>query len=410
MPIDQSLKPFEVSTTEVDFVVIEMFGGDNNLDHFVSEDMNEMASGCRGRVAAIALADFARRPASVFEISKSAGVHVIEEWGEIDTGDPEVLCRFLARALITFPHARKAIGLWDHGSGVFDETDATELILARSVRSVSRPERSRSFPARRLFFPKDRLLLDKDTRAMLHDATNGGVLTTLEAGRMLTAAFARANHAAKVDLIFSDTCLNDMIEVLEELGSSAECVVASSDLEPGDGWDYAAWFQQIEAERPADSAAWARTAVDAFYQGYKTKNDLCTLGAFKTAQDMTKAFAGLVAAARKGGIAGFMELDRARTKSQGFANRDTYDLLDFAGILASGVQDAAIRAAAEELKSATERARVHHMSLGDEVQRSGGIAFWFPGSQSAFRRDIKTYQRLAFATKTGWVSLLSDFR
>ena len=358
---DPSLKPFPVSTTDVDFVVIEMFGGDNNLDHFVAEDMNEMASGCRGRVAAIALADFARRPASVFEISAGAGVQTLEEWGEIDTGDPEVLCTFLARALITFPHARKAVGLWDHGSGVFDETDATELILARSVRSVSRPERSRSFPARRLFFPKDRLLADKDTRAILHDTTNGGVLTTLEAGRMLSAARGRTNQTAKLDLIFSDTCLNGMVEVLEELGHSAECVVASSDLEPGDGWDYAAWFQQIEAERPADSAAWARTAVDAFYQSYRTKTDLCTLGAFRTTQDMTAAFAGLVAAARAGGVGGFMDLDRARAKSQGFANRDTYDLLDFAGLVASGTDDAGIRHAAEVLKAATERARIHHI-------------------------------------------------
>lgn len=408
--LSQDTRPFAVSTTDADYVVIEMFGGDNNLDHFVTEDMNEMASGCRGRIATIALADFARRPASVFEISSNTGVRTLEEWGEIDTGDPEVLCRFLARALITFPEARKAIGLWDHGTGVFDETDATELLLARSVRSVGRAERTRSFPARRLFFPKQELLTNKRKRAMLHDDTNGGVLTTLEAGKMFAAAFARSGQAQKIDLLFSDTCLNGMVEVLEELGDYAECFVASSDLEPGDGWDYANWFARVEGSRPADSDAWAKTAVEAYEEGYKTTSERCTLGAFRTRQSMTDAFKLLVEAAKAQGIAGFMDLDRARASAQGFAHRDTYDLIDFAGILAANSQSDAVRSGALNLKTACEAARVHFMNLGDTVERSQGLAFWFPGSQWSLRNDIQTYQRLAFASKTGWADLLMQYR
>ena len=406
----QDMRPFPVSTADVDYVVIEMFGGDNNLDHFVTEDMNEMASGCRGRVVTIALADFARRPASVFEISAGTGVRTLEEWGEIDTGDPEILCQFLTRALITYPDARKSIGVWDHGSGVFDETDATELILARSMRSVGRAERTRSFPARRLFFPKDDLLVDRDTRAMLHDQTNGGVLTTLEAGKMLAAAFARAQQSRKVDMLFSDTCLNGMIEVLEELGDYAECFVASSELEPGDGWDYATWFASVEASRPADGAEWARTAVDAYREGYKDSSELCTLGAFRTRQTITDAFKALVVATEASGASGLYDLDRARAATQGFANRDTYDLIDFAGIVSENAQNDGVRSAAATLKAACEQARIHFISLGEAVSRSQGLAFWFPGSQSSLRRDIKTYRRLSFATKTGWAELLQNYR
>jgi hypothetical protein len=46
----------------------------------------------------------------------------------------------------------------------------------------------------------------------------------------------------KVDLIFSDTCLNGMIEVLEQFKEFAEVVVGSEDLEPGGGWEYHEWF------------------------------------------------------------------------------------------------------------------------------------------------------------------------
>ena len=63
---------------------------------------------------------------------------------------------------------------------------------------------------------------------MLHDDTNGGVLTNYEAHGVLKAAFSRAGmEGKKVDLIFSDTCLNGMIEVLEQFKEFAEVVVGS---------------------------------------------------------------------------------------------------------------------------------------------------------------------------------------
>ncbi|CAN0501013.1 unnamed protein product, partial [Phaeothamnion confervicola] len=182
-------------------------------------------------------------------VTPENGIQIIEELGEIDTGDPEVLHKFLVRALLTYPKARKAIGFWDHGTGVFDETDASEKIMTRRVNSVARENRSRSRPARRLFFAKKDMEHDFDTRSMLHDDTNGGVLTNLEAGAMLRAAFKDAGIDGKVDLLFSDTCLNGMVEVLEELGSVAKVIVASQDLEPGDGWDYKRWLARV-VEKP----------------------------------------------------------------------------------------------------------------------------------------------------------------
>ena len=38
------------------------------------------------------------------------------------------------------------------------------------------------------------------------------------------------------------------------------------------------------------------------------------------------------------------------------------------------------------------------------------MAFWFPGSRSTYNRDIATYSRLAFNTKSGWGDFLKEFR
>ena len=108
---------FPVLAGDADLAVIMMFGGDNNLSHYIQDDLHEMAAGLGRNTAAIALIDYANAPASVVEVTAADGIRELEGWGEIDTGDPAVLQRFLTRALASYPRARKAIGFWDHGPG-----------------------------------------------------------------------------------------------------------------------------------------------------------------------------------------------------------------------------------------------------------------------------------------------------
>jgi Clostripain family len=119
------------------------------------------------------------------------------------------------------------------------------------LRATPRHRRSRSLPARRLFISRGMLAANPRLRAMLHDDTNGGVLTNREAYGVLKAAFSRSHYAEPVDLIFSDTCLNGMVEVLDQFKEFATVVIGSEDLEPGDGWEYYEWFRLMSAPTAA---------------------------------------------------------------------------------------------------------------------------------------------------------------
>jgi hypothetical protein len=401
--------PFAVRDRSVTHAVIELFGGDNNLSSFVLEDMGEMAAGMRGPFATLALADFAGTGASAIEVT-GQGSQVLESLGEIDTGDPETLAGFLARALVSYsPATRKAIGFWDHGTGVFDENDPSETILARGINRVPRARRSRSLPARKLFVGRAASAAHPHARAMLHDTTNGGVLTNREARGVLKAAFARSG-AGQVDLLFSDTCLNGMIEVLDELRDFAAVVVGSEDLEPGDGWDYFEWFSRMSDAPPQDGLAWGAQAVRAFAAGYAGRPDAfpCTLGAFRSDQGATAAFTALVERCDALGAAGFGALRAARDAAQAFANRDTYDLRDFATRLKADVDDAALRGACDALLIALAAARVDSVALGDQVADAHGLAFWFPNNRYAFDQVEPTYRELQFHKASGWADYLKN--
>ncbi|MCI5167543.1 MAG: hypothetical protein D3903_15990 [Candidatus Electrothrix sp. GM3_4] len=98
-----NIRPFNVTKKNPTHVVIEMFGGDNNLDEFVDKDMDEMLAGISDEMSALCLVDYygTEKHAQVFELTKAGKKKSVEDLGEINTGDPEVLGDFLSRALAT---------------------------------------------------------------------------------------------------------------------------------------------------------------------------------------------------------------------------------------------------------------------------------------------------------------------
>ena len=406
----RGLEPFDVASGDARFAIIGMFGGDNNLTNQVDYNLNQMVTANRtgGVVSVLALVDLENKPASVIEITPRGEQRVIAQMGEIDTGDPETLAKFLSRALISYPNAKKAIGFWDHGSGVFKEQDPNEVVLTRSIRGAQ----DRKGPARRLLIPaaeRAAMMAARDKRAMLHD-NSGGVLTNLEAGHMLEAAFSRAGQSGPVDLIYSDTCLNGMIEVLEELGHYGQTVVASAETEPGNGWNYEGWLSRMARQSPQSPDDWGRHAVDAFADGYKARTDQhpCTLGAFRSDNLIAERFAELVQVAARGGIGAWSLMTIARSRTQQYDTRDSYDLIGFARQLAAiAAQDAPeLAAKARAVDQAAREARICHVWLGNDVRGAEGLAFWFPGSTGSFEADNGTYRRLSFAKSTGWADYL----
>ena len=391
------MQPFAINAAAPRFAIVEMFGGDNNLSPEIAIDLEEMRQGLPADALVIALTDHHDSEAKVMTVS-GGQISENEQWGEIDTGDPVVLERFLSRALVSVPLATPiAIGFWDHGSGVFDENDPAAPGGARGLAP-------RGGRRRRLFWGKG--AEGQAARAMLNDHTNGGLLTTLEAGKLLGRSIA-ASGRSKVAMIYSDTCLNGMVEVLAEFDAFASCVVGSPELEPFDGWGYSAWLEAL-GSGAVDGNRFATTAVDAYRQTYDAQTGLypCTLAGFSPSDAILAAFAALVREADLLGRPGFADLDAARFGCQSFASKDSYDLIDFAVQLQANARVQSLRDAAAGLAQAVITARIGNCALGADVVASGGLAFWFPSSRTEWLLTSATYADLRFERLTGWARYL----
>lgn len=377
-PSSKLLRAFPSTMPSPELAIVLVMAGDNNLSSLIPKDLEEISSGVPPAVAILVFADFADGPAKIYEVTSNRGIQVMEIMEETDTGDPETVADFIGRSLLTYPSARKVIGFWNHGTGIFDEGDPDELIIKI---------------------------------ALLHDNT-GGVLTNLELGAVLKASFVRAGQTAPVDAIFFDADLNAMIEVYEEVRPYADFVIAPPDTEPVDGWDYRQLLSTMGKTFPPTGEVFARQAVNSFCESYKSNvaDYPAVLSGYKSCGIIVDAFADLVRLGNKPGNEDQFELlGKARAVSQNYANRPSYDLLDFCKqleTLSSSGERTELVASARRLADACEKSQVSNCALGDTVKQAKGFAFWFPTTRKEFEQDEKTYRKLAFNRATNWADYL----
>jgi len=379
-----------------EFLIIEFF--DNSLGAQTAPDLAAMASAADDRIAVLAVTDNFGNSARAIEITANALTH-LEDLGTLDTGEPNRLGELLSRALISYPNApHVAIGFAGHGSGIFDEVDSEPS--ARLFHLPRPPLLSNAHPVfQSLFFS---LQMDR----------SGGVLTTKKLGRMLRKGLAGAGREGRpVDLIFFDTCLNGMIEVVTEIEEFADCIVGSPDLQPLTGWDYQQWFSRMTSSPPASASAWGDRAVEAMAATYAGSAERpITLSAVHARSNVTQCFAELVHRAQGAGPAGFRYLDAARGRTQDYGAQlvDSLDLGDFAVHLATNREIEEIAVAADALIVAIRGAVSKLVAL--DLARAHGLAFWFPALRRSFERDVRSYRGLAFDEQTGWSSYLDTYR
>ena len=347
----------------------------SNLYPFAFEDINEMEIAALDLHSSVNIAVFwdqssefptyatpgepawgdAGRAIIVGDGNASQVASTFERIGERDSSDPATLIEFVDWASTTRPADNYGLVMWDHGSGLtgFNNDDADGLI-------------------------------DTD-----------GVFTTQE------LATALESLTTDIDLLAFDECLMAMLEVGYELKDVAEVIVASQELEGGQGYDYAHLFAPLNTQPDQVNAEQlGRHFVDTYQAFYQNSGGfLDTTSAIRTSQlpVIADSLKSLVTAAADATGVDWAGIVGARNGSAFYTLDYLRDLGHFLGgitrntTIAPDIRDAA----------ASSLLALGNGLVGKTMDQRGssGSSVYLPGNETI--ADFQA-QYAAFDAATGW--------
>lgn len=212
----------------------------------------------------------------------SEGLQLIEEQDTANMGDAQTLYEFLAFANENYPADKVAVTFWNHGGGSVGGAAFDELY---GLDSLDLAEMYQAFDA---VWPAD------------------------------------AEHPA-LELVGFDTCLMATVDVASTFQGFAKYLVASEEVEPGNGWLYSGWLGALAENTDMDGAALGVAICDTYYQGCEAvgTQDQTTLSVTDLSKldPLLEAYESfgqeaLVASAEDPGF--FAELGRAAVQSENY--------------------------------------------------------------------------------------------
>lgn len=405
------------------WTVLVWIAGDNNLDAFGIKDMQEMKKvGSTAGVNVVTQFDRAGSGGTrryFLRKGTSLSADVVASLGETDTGDPRVAIDFFTWGINTYPSERLMFVIWNHGSGI-DETDLYRRAKKQGLRVYRRGhdgdvprQRLRAMASGRFRRALFSTTVDRGirTRGIAYDDTNRDFLDNAELKRVLQAAARAAGRP--IDVFGMDACLMNMVEVSYQMRGLVGYIVASEELEPGDGWPYDKILGDIAAKPAAEGRDVAKRITARYLASYSAAdgvtNAAVDVGRVEAVAKAVDALAGACIAAL-GNLREYAVLNKALKASQRFDTKDFVDLGDLATQLAKRTTDAAVKQACQGVLSALAGGAapfiVAEGHKGARLARATGTSIYFPTAGDA----QVGYPSLDFAKATRWGTLITSFQ
>ncbi len=151
------------------------------------------------------------------------GIHPLQQLPDADMGSPDTLADFLRYGENNFPADHRVCILWDHGGG--------------SAAGVCYDERTQNY------------MNLNDLRAAFE------------------GAYTSDHDQPPFEIIGFDACLMATADVVHDLHGFARYMVASEEIEPGNGWDYAGWLSALAQNPGMNGAELGQAICDTYLAG-----------------------------------------------------------------------------------------------------------------------------------------------
>ena len=215
--------PSGKQSPEREWTLMVYIAGDNNLEEMAMMDLLEMEQGKNDDTEILVFIDRSKgyyqgwqnwHGARLYRVRKNPALdmtayyenrgslpavssEMLQDLGELDSGNPKVAEEFLKYAAVNFPAKRYAFIAWDHGGG---------------------------WPV------------------LLQDEGSGSFMSSISFAEALRRGI-KTLPSGKLDLLILDMCLMGQLDALYNFRDIAEYTVASAQIVPGQGMDYAGFLK-----------------------------------------------------------------------------------------------------------------------------------------------------------------------
>lgn len=283
----------------------------------------------------------------IWQVADGGLTCLVEDDGDRSMTDPDTLTRFIRYASQNYPSSRNELILWDHGGGSVSGYGYDENHSARDSMDL----------------------------AEINTAIEDGGVT--------------------FDFIGFDACLMATAENALSLSDSADYLIASEETEPGTGWYYTDWIQDLGNNPSMATTDLGKEIIDGFTtsSAQSSRSPQTTLSLIDLAElshtvpDALNRFASSIEDLIESD--GYSTVSTARSNSREFASTsrlDQVDLVNFGDNLGTeegkALSDAVIGAVKYNRTSST-------------ITNAYGLSIYFP-SKSLNKVDTmtKTYEEL----------------
>ncbi|WP_017715519.1 pre-peptidase C-terminal domain-containing protein [Kamptonema formosum] len=352
------------------WTIMVYIAGDNNLEGAGIGDINEMeAIGLPDNVNVVVQMDRAdgydssngdwtdtRRGLIQHDSNRNVISSNLQSLGELNTGAGQTLQDFVTWGAQNYAAENYAVVVWDHGGGL--------------------------------------------SGVAWDDASNDN-LTVAET----TQALAGANLGDSLKLVGFDACLQGMVEQTYDLKDVTDVVVASQNLEPGDGWDYEALLSRLAANPRMSSEELGAAIVDTYGQFYGNTETLSATrtSGYETLKTAMDNFSAAVSA--NSSPENWQALTQARFEAGYFSDANNRDLGGYMnGIAARLPESNPIGSAARAVSQALGSALINKV----DVQGASGLSINLPAPGSTVSSSYSS-SNYSFLANSTWGSFLSAF-
>jgi hypothetical protein len=202
---------------------------------------------------------------------------------ELDMGDYQNMTKLVNYSKTHQIADQYAFIIWNHGSG-WRSTNITGSQKPFQSRPSLNYTNTKTRSLSQISFNKEKVSLSgsdaSNYKAVSSDETDGNII--------LTAQIYTALQGKGIEVIGFDVCLAGMMEVAYEIRNIASYMIASEDLEPGDGWEYHDWLNRFKNSVTKTGADMSIAIVDAYEAKYGPTGESPTATATLSALDLSQ--------------------------------------------------------------------------------------------------------------------------